>query len=545
MCSLCIAELSFAGSWRLEEGLNATEGYYGSPDAACAYVEQVTDEGVGEDYVYYTLIPVGADGYECQMTEHASGSSYIDGGVTYLLCSEEGDLGLDIPNCGEEEEDKPAECLVGNPVSIASGYKFQREAIFPDFREIELDLVYRWNLSAGNWRLPYQQYLNLAHSPAAPLDSSHYVVLEVQRPDNSVLEFKGILNQPLVTDGDVLEQLSPVFSAGQVEGWRLTLADDSVERYSATGELESITDRAGRELLVSYEGNSQVITAPYSGEQLTITTLSASELDITTPDGELYRFNLNASGLIASIIFPDTTPASSSDNPERIYHYEDINFPQALTGITDERGVRFATWDYDSASGRAITSKHEPPSAMIGIDQVSLDFTDAADPDDPRTVTTNEFGQTRTYHFQQIEGVRKVTWIERDSHTNSGDPTVGCVDAERYTSYDENGFVDTEVDWRGNAVDYDYDVEGRETYRVEGLAGSVDTTDVPPTISTAYLPETREISTYWHPKFRLPTRIEDYEKVMDLTYDCDNGRLLNRQVYTPGFEPGYTEPSCP
>ena len=43
------------------------------------------------------------------------------------------------------------------------------------------------------------------------------------------------------------------------------------------------------------------------------------------------------------------------DNPDgttRQYHYENPDYPEALTGITDESGVRYASYGYD-ADGQA------------------------------------------------------------------------------------------------------------------------------------------------------------------------------------------------
>src|SRR5262245_57723294 len=97
---------------------------------------------------------------------------------------------------------------------------------------------------------------------------------------------------------------------------------------------------------------------------------------MTTPDGKVYKYNYinllkptdlpSSEHLLSQVVYPDNTPQSDADNPSVTYHYEDPLNPYALTGITDERGVRFATWTYD-ARGRVLTSKH-----ASGVDSYSF-----------------------------------------------------------------------------------------------------------------------------------------------------------------------------
>ncbi len=56
----------------------------------------------------------------------------------------------------------------------------------------------------------------------------------------------------------------------------------------------------------------------------------------------------------ASVLSGVITPGAGG--PTTTYHYEDITDKFALTGITDERGIRYATYGYD-ASQRAISTE--------------------------------------------------------------------------------------------------------------------------------------------------------------------------------------------
>ena len=105
------------------------------------------------------------------------------------------------------------------------------------------------------------------------------------------------------------------------------------------------------------------------------------------------------------------------------YIYGNTSFPAALTGITDENGHRYATWTYDS------TGRRRPASLRAG----------SISPPSPMTMRpatawcTGPLGIVETYKFSTLQGVPKVTEIDR-----AANGTVAF--ASRGFSYDSNGF---------------------------------------------------------------------------------------------------------
>ena len=65
------------------------------------------------------------------------------------------------------------------------------------------------------------------------------------------------------------------------------------------------------------------------------------------PDGGIYAYAYDANNNLISVTHPD--------GGVRQYVYGNASFPNALTGIIDENGKRYASWTYD-AQGRAISS---------------------------------------------------------------------------------------------------------------------------------------------------------------------------------------------
>ena len=163
--------------------------------------------------------------------------------------------------------------------------------------------------------------------------------------------------------------------------------------------------------------------------------------------------------------------------------------PNALTGITDEKGVRFATFGYD-ANGRAISSQHAG-----GVNSVSMTHGSGS------TTVTDPRGNVRTFSTSSVLGVMKNTGITGP---------VGPEHGPASRTYDANGNVATRIDWNGNRTDYTYDLaRNLETARTEALTSGGSATA-----------QTRTITTQWHSTFRLPTGIAEPLRITTFTYDA-------------------------
>jgi len=233
---------------------------------------------------------------------------------------------------------------------------------------------------------------------------------------------------------------------------------------------------------------------------------------VTDPAGNLYTYQYDANSRLTTILYPDATPADLGDNPRRLYHYEDPAFPQALTGVTDENGVRFATYAYD-AQGRGIRTEHAG-----GVEQTTLAYHA-----DGSSTVTDALGTARTYTFQTILGVARQTGLSEPCPTSPSPQT-------RAMTYDANGNVASRMDFNGNLSCYAYDLtRNLETVRLEGLApGSA----CPANLAAYKVPvhsEQRKIETTWHATYRLPTQIAEAGRKTAFTYDS-KGRLLTMSL---------------
>ena len=85
------------------------------------------------------------------------------------------------------------------------------------------------------------------------------------------------------------------------------------------------------------------------------------------------------------------------DATVRIYHYEDMAYPNHLTGITDENGDRFATFTYD-ADGNAISTEHGG-----GQERFALAYDT-----DTQTTVTDASGTQAVMTFEENLGVKNL-----------------------------------------------------------------------------------------------------------------------------------------
>lgn len=180
--------------------------------------------------------------------------------------------------------------------------------------------------------------------------------------------------------------------------------------------------------------------------------------------------------MLSSVTYPDGTT--------RRYLYENLQFPWALTGITDEKGIRFATYGYDSL-GRATSTEHAG-----GVDKFQLSFLGTG-----QTSVTTADGTSRTFATELQGNVLRTT--------GASAPCPACGDIAKSVSYDAAGNVANKVDFANQEARYSYDALGRETQRIEGY-GTADA---------------KTTTTEWHPTWNLPLKVAAPGRIDYFTYD--------------------------
>lgn len=360
----------------------------------------------------------------------------------------------------------------GNPIAAATGNKYQRETDYS--APHGLRFVRHYNSSLPGWTHNYGVRV-LANATNAT----------VVRPDGRALAFSGAGVGRWASDNAAVERLYKV-ALSETNGatWKFVAGNEATEWYDAGGKLISIVRRGGIAFTAQHlDGLLRSVTDPF-GRALRFGYDAQNRLArLTTPDGTFIDYAYGAGGQLSQVIYPDGT--------QRQYLYENSSFPLALTGIIDQRGVRYGTWTYDG-QGRAITGEHAGRVRQYQLDFLANGGVHIVDP----------LGTARTQHYATVSG-RKV-------FMGLSQPCEGCTgESARNTIDSTTGLLLERVDYVGVATLFTHDAQRQLPITITHAAGR---------------PEQRQTQVQWHPTLRLPTLVTRPGRSTAYSYD-DVGRL--------------------
>jgi len=259
--------------------------------------------------------------------------------------------------------------------------------------------------------------------------------------------------------------------------------------YGPMGELVSITDGFGRSAAVTWRHYRRTALANIAGSLPVPEAIAA----IALPDGTSLHYSYDppeaapSTGVARRLVKVERlSPANVVVETTR-YHYEDADFPSRLTGITDNRGIRFSTYAYDRL-GRATSSEHAG-----GAERVSVAYAMAG----TRLVrnVTNAAGKVTVYGFAKgaASGQYFLTTVD-------GQASANCAASQASVTY-QNNVVSTETDAEGRVTAYVRDALGRPLSVIRG-AGT---------------PGAETIAYTWEAEWSAPTRIVRPGLTIDIT----------------------------
>ncbi|MBL8342739.1 MAG: RHS repeat protein [Rubrivivax sp.] len=303
-------------------------------------------------------------------------------------------------------------------------------------------------------------------------------------------------------------------------------ADDSVEHYDPTGRLLRVVQRNGWTNTLTYsDAATPASIAPRPGLLISVRNHFGREL----------RFTYDAAGRLAELLPPGamsgTAPGSAAspiryvhneptglgsgvpalnqptsvvwqDGHVRRYHYENTQFPQWLTGRTDEQGVRIGSYTYNT-SGQLVRS-----AGPNGLNVVDFAYGGNT------TQVTDHSGAapvTSVYTYEAVAGAVRPVSVSA--------PCSQCSSTSARTAYTSAGDVARRVEHDGRITFHAYDAKGRETERATYPA-AYNTATTRPALNLAQ----RVVSTRWHSTWNLPTQVAEPQKSTAYTYGT-GGRL--------------------
>lgn len=492
----------------------------------------------------------------------------------------------------------------GNPISIATGAKIQRE---PDFKvahvsDLAVSRFYDSNPYKPGSADVRQFGRKWTHSFESRIQAEAALTVNKSRSDCYIsVDLQAIWceNKLPTTTATIPEAVSVIRPRGNkvffsrnglnwqgdantddkliaqyntdntvVTGWTLTLgSSDDTEQYDAKGRLISITKRSGIIHRLTYSSGTTNDTnvsripanAPACGVAHAGELLAPGKLLCVTDNwNQQIKFSYDTKGRISNITDPaggqyqyaydgvtggcnsatpnyscsaqNLTSVTYPDGKTRSYVYNEASninggrvcdyassigngsgaFPNALTGIIDENGKRYASWTYD-CTGRATSSEHAG-----GVEKVTLSFVDANASGVQSTVVDTYLGTSTspqkvsaTYQFKAM--------LNTLGHTGVDQPCVNCSNISNQT-YDANGNIASTTDFNGTITTYEYDLSRNlETKRVDASGTAVAQTT----------------TTSWHANFTVPLQINIPLLRTSYTYD-NKGNVLTRTEQATG-----------
>ncbi len=234
-------------------------------------------------------------------------------------------------------------CCLGNPINGGVGNKYQIETdvsltsfsfgrAYNSFA-FQLNGAPVYSVMGSHWNHSYERYVIA--------DATDPNKVYVTRPDGKAYAFS-LSGGLWVPDGDIHDQLVQLTDAQSVPiGWRYSTQDNTIEDYDLAGKLVSISDALGNAQTLTYDGSNRLGRVDSnSGESLQFGYDASNRVSTMTDHASrqwTYRYDAND-----NLQFVD-----NPDGTTKQYHYEDTAFAHALTGITDERGIRYSTFGYD------------------------------------------------------------------------------------------------------------------------------------------------------------------------------------------------------
>lgn len=442
----------------------------------------------------------------------------------------------------------PPDVCVGNPLDPVTARKYQAEVDIPTGAS---HFSFRRSYQSGNVGGLFTKHFGQAwqHNFGSRLQVATNVV-NALRPDGRIVHFVQS-GGTWGTWSDEKATLVELTSGGIRSGWRLSLTSNEIDTYDAGGRLVLSQQVNGRRYSFTYTDGSisspngavvrDAAGAPLvppqpvrSGTLLRVTDdfgralefgydIAGRTVRLDAGNGFEIRYLYDTQNRLSEVVFPDTT-AIESDNPRRRYLYEHPNFASHLTGIVDEKGVRYATFDYEP-SGAAFGTRYL--LAQSSVMNYTLNHSPWRWESTATQTVITPLGSQVSKQFRNILG--KARLISSSQPAGSG-----CGPSSSALTYDVQANVTSRTDFNNNKICYANDLlRNLEVKRIEGVTGSVDCAAVlssPPTGA-------RVISTEWHPDWRLETKIAEPKKLTTITYNGQGATCAPSTVLVDGKPP--------
>ena len=304
------------------------------------------------------------------------------------------------------------------------------------------------------------------------------------------------------------------------------------ETYTTQGALQALAWADGTRIDFSYsDASTPASVAPGVGLLIQAIDNRGRGLNFAYtvgPDGIARLSTItDAGGQVTTLGFDGRNNLASirwHNGTSKTLLYERTDLPWALTGVVDERGVRYSTFGYD-AQGRAISTEHAggvdkyavsyttPPSIRVTEQRDGIYVARFYDWIEPQgTVMTEPSGQVTQWSSLSLNG--------KNYFSSQSQPAgAGSLQSSRSQAYDANGNIASRDDFNGTRSCYLHNLSlNLKVMSVSGLSPGQDCAAV--TLANAVLPAgALKTSTQWHPDWNLQTKVAEPKQITTNVYN--------------------------
>ncbi|MFL6621609.1 MAG: RHS repeat-associated core domain-containing protein [Sulfurifustis sp.] len=390
-------------------------------------------------------------------------------------------------------------CPVGNPCRPETGNKYQAETDYqgtklgPSFTRYYNSALHKDMGLGFGWTSPLQTRLEF--------DSFSSSLVLYRRADGRGERFNCPRSGTCTPDADSLLTLTKDSS-----GYTVAHFQSVTERFDTTGHITTKTYPSGAVQTYAYDAQGRVasITGPF-GHTLSFAYDGQGHLStVTYPDGQRTSYGY-VNGNLVQVNYPDGSSKS--------YLYENSSYPHQLTGITNENGVRYATFAYSatfSSLGEATLTQHAQTDN--GAPQESFTF---SYPSGTQTLVDDAIGSREQLDFSVNLGVKNLV------------QKTGPDGKILTQTFDANNNVLSRTDEEGRLFTYTYNSANQLLTMTEGSG-----TTASRTTTYTYLSSTVDLPT----QIKRPSVIADsqHSSLVSITYDAQkNPTVITRSGFTP------------
>ena len=357
---------------------------------------------------------------------------------------------------------------VADAVNVSNGNSYQVEIDYPGQPGTRMHFARYYNSRTLNWTHTYSARLMIA--------TKEIMLVDTDGRESLFSVSAGVASASPKELGR-LEQTA--------SGWRYDNTNNERMHFDTAGKLIRV-DRANGTYEALVYGTNNIVVTDSLGRTMTLTLNAAKRLTGLTVGSLQIAYTYSTAGRLTK-----ATRSQDGQSKARNYHYEDTNEGGLLTGITDERNIRYVTWAYDT-KGRVIRNE------LNGAQNKYL-FTYNAN---GSTTVTNPLDKKATYTFQTIAGAKRISSL-------SGAVSANCPASNSVFTYNDRGLVATRTDNKGHVTTYQYDSRGLEVSRTEAFG----------------TPEARIITTEWHPTLFKAVTVTEPNRVTHFEYDSQGNQL--------------------